>query len=483
VIASGCSDSFLDKPLQGQLTQQNFPVTAIDAQLAVNAMYGIMRNNNFHQGIYPLNDIMSDDANKGSNPGDQGSTIGPFDSFKHIPGENTLARWWNTVYEGIKRANVVIELVPKIEMDVTTRTRYVAEARFLRALFYFDLVRGYGNIPIVTTVLADVKQPQANPDQVYALIIEDLLFAVDNLPTRGQITAAENGRATKGSAEGILAKVYLFRGDFPRAEQYAMNVINSGFYGLEPNFEDANGLKGEYGVESVFESGALPFGDYPADQGGDPLGNVQGVRGEPNRGWGFNRPSIDLQNSFEPGDPRKEATVIYLGEVLDGVTILGDGSTPDQTEDANGNIIEIECYNQKMWTPGRDVPTAFQHNNRILRYADVLLMAAEALNKNNKPTEALVYLNMVRERARGGDAGILPDISETGKDALHEIIIGERRHELAMEGHRFWDLVRTGKAAQVLGPLGFVTGKHEYLPIPQSEIDLAQGTLSPNPLW
>src|ERR1044071_466001 len=112
LIAGGCSDSFLDKPLQGSLTQQNFPTTANDAQLAVFAMYGIMRDGNFHQGLYPLNDIMSDDANKGSNPGDQSATIGPFDTFRQIPGENTLARWWNTVYEGIKRTNVVISLVP-----------------------------------------------------------------------------------------------------------------------------------------------------------------------------------------------------------------------------------------------------------------------------------------------------------------------------------------------------------------------------------
>lgn len=480
LFATGCSDSFLDKPLQGQLTQQNFPVTPEDAALAVSAMYSMIRNNNFHQGLYPLNDIMSDDARKGSNPSDQAATIGPFDSFKHIPGENTLARWWGTVYEGIKRTNVVILLVPEIDMDPVLRTRYVAEARFLRALCYFDLVRGFGNIPLVTTLDPDVKQPQATPAEVYQLIIDDLTFAAANLPTRAQITSEQNGRATKGSADGMLAKVYLFRNDFAKAEQHAMNVINSGLYGLEARFEDANGIKGEYGIESVFEIGAMALGDF--DQGGAQYGNVQGVRGSPNRGWGFNRPSLDLQNSFETGDPRKEATVIYLNEVLDGVTIIGDASTPDETEE-NNVLVEIECYNQKVWTPGNDVPTAFQYNIRVLRYADVLLMAAEAKNKNDKPAEALLYLNMVRERARGGNAAILPDIAVTAKDALHDIIINERRHELAMEGHRFWDLVRTGKAATILGPLGFQAGKHEYLPIPQSEIDVAQGSLLPNPGW
>ncbi len=487
-LATGCSDSFLDKPLQGSLTQQQFPVTASDAQLAVNAMYGIMRDGNFHQGLYPLNDIMSDDARKGSNPGDQSATIGPFDSFRQIPGENTLARWWNVLYEGIKRTNVVIQLVPGIEMDAALRTRYVAEGRFLRALFYFDLVRGYGNVPLVLELQSDGVSPQSTPDQVYDQIVEDLLFAVENLPTRDKVPAEENGRATKGAAEGILAKVYLFRGDYPNAEKYALNVINSGFYDLEANFEDANGINGEYGIESVFETGALPFADAGTDRGGDQLGNVQGVRGEPNRGWGFNRPSIDLQNSFEDNDPRLEATVIYLNEVIDGIKIIGDGSTPDETKDGDGNLIEIECYNQKVWTPtdrtiGDDVNTAFQHNVRILRFADVLLMAAEALARNSKSADALVYLNRVRERARGGNAGILPDINETNKDALVDIILNERRHELAMEGHRFWDLVRTGKAATVLGPLGFIEGKHEYLPIPQSEIDLSQGALIQSEAW
>jgi hypothetical protein len=489
LFTAGCSDSFLDKPLQGSLTQQQFPVTATDAELAVNAMYGIMRDGNFHQGLYPINDIMSDDARKGSNPGDQSATIGPFDSFRHIPGENTLARWWNVLYEAVKRTNVVIEQVPEINMDASLRTRYIAEAHFLRALFYFDLVRGYGEVPIVLQLSPDIRTPQSTTEEVYAQIVKDLQFAVDNLPTRAQIPTDQNGRATKGSAEGILAKVYLFMGDYPNAEKYALNVINSGFYDLESSFEDANSVKGEYGIESVFETGALPYAEQGTDRGGDQTGNVQGVRGQPNRGWGFNRPSIDLQNSFEAGDPRLEATVIYLNETLDGVAIIGDSSTPDETKDDNGNVIETEVYNQKVWTPTDptktidDVNTSHQHNVRILRYADVLLIAAEALARNAKPTDALVYLNRVRERARGGDAAILPDITETGTDALVDIILNERRHELALEGHRFWDLVRTGKAAQVLGPLGFVAGKHEYLPIPQTEIDLSQGSLVQHDTW
>jgi hypothetical protein len=136
-----------------------------------------------------------------------------------------------------------------------------------------------------------------------------------------------------------------------------------------------------------------------------------------------------------------------------------------------------------VWVPGNNTITQWGHHRRIIRYADVLLMAAEALNENNKPAEALIYLNMVRERARQGNSAILPDITTTNTSELKEIIFNERRQELAMEGWRFWDLVRTGRAQQVLGPLGFIQGKHELLPVPQSEIDISQGTLVQNPNW
>lgn len=479
LVVSACSD-FLEKPPQGELTQQTFPTTANDALLATNAMYNLMRSGGFHQGLFPILDIMSDDARKGSNPGDGASTVGTYDNFTHIPTESNIGTWWSTLYEGVKRANVVIERVPDIQMDAALKSRYISEARFVRALIYFDLVRAWGDVPLITTVTPERGEPRTPASEVYDLIEQDLLQAIDGLPEKSEYAATEMGRATKGAAKALLAKVYLFQQDFVNAELYALEVINSGEYDLMPNFEDANSKAGEFGVESVFEIGALPLEGL--ENGGNQYANVQGVRGTPNRGWGFNRPSLDLQNSFEPGDPRLDATVIFLGEVLDGITIAGDGGTPDELRDGSNNLIEIETYNQKVWTPGENVPTQHDHNKRIIRYADVLLMAAEALNENGKSAEALIYLNQVRERARGG-ASILPDVTETNTDLLREIILDERRHELAMEGHRFWDLVRTGKAEEVLGPLGFVVGKHELLPIPQSEMDLTNGIWDQNPNW
>jgi starch-binding outer membrane protein, SusD/RagB family len=476
---SGCED-FLDKNPQGELTQNTFPVSESDALLATNAVYATLRNSNYHFGLFPLTDIMSDDAYKGSNPGDQSAVIGPYDTYTFTTTGEELGRWWATLYEGIKRANVVLIKVPDISMNPELQSRYLGEASFLRALYYFDLVRAWGGVPIVEELSPPLKLPRNSKEEVYNFIESDLLFAIETLPEKSEYAAEDLGRASKGAAKALLAKVYLFQQDFVNAETNIMEVINSNEYDLEPVFTDANSVDGEHGDESVFEIGALGVEAEPGDQ----YGNVQGVRGTPNRGWGFNRPSMDLRNNvFEPGDPRWSGTIIELGDTIDGIAILGDGPTLDVTTDDEGNIIEIECYNRKVWTPGTTVPPQFGHNRRLIRYADVLLMAAEALNENNKPSEALLYLNMVRERAREGNSAILPDITTTNQNELRDIILMERRREMALEGHRFWDLVRTGKAAEVLGPLGFIEGKHELFPIPQTEIDISQGSLTQNPNW
>lgn len=478
LLITGCED-FLSVNPQSELTQEAFPTTQEDALQATNAVYSTLRDWHFHSGGFPILDFMSDDAHKGSNPNDGINTLGPYEDFTHSPTQDGLDRWWNALYQGIRRANIVLERVPPIEMEPQLKSRFLGEAGFLRALYYFDLVRAFGGVPLVTSVEPDLEVPRSSAAEIYALIEQDLQFAIENLPLKSSYGPNDLGRATKGAAQALLAKVLLFQQDFVNAETYALEVIISGEYDLEENFIDANGPDGEHGVESVFEIGAVAT----AGAGGNQYANTQGVRGTPNRGWGFNRPSIDLREAFGENDPRREGTIIELGDVIDGIEIIGDGTTPDEITDESGNVIEIESYNRKVWIPGTSTDTQFGHNRRIIRYSDVLLMAAEALNENNKPGEALTYLNRVRERARHGDNSILPDITVTEREALRDSIIKERRVELALEGHRFWDLVRTGKAPEVLGPAGFMTGKHELLPIPQSEIDLAQGTLTQNENW
>jgi len=478
LVTPGCK-KFLQKDPQGELTTDQFPTSASDALQATNAVYESLRGWYYHSGGYPILDIMSDDARKGSNPSDQGSTVGPYDYFGITPTQDGLDRWWTALYVGVRRANVVIEKVPLITMDATLQSRYIAEAKFLRAVFYFDFVRAWGGVPLVTTTDPKLGLTRSSKEEVYSVIINDLQSAINILPERSTYPAADLGRATKEAAEALLGKVYLFRNDFVNAEKYIMDVINLNQYSLEPVYTDANGINGNNGVESIFEIGAIQVENE--DAGGDQYGNTQGVRGNPNKGWGFNRPSVNFRNSFETGDPRYKGTVIDLGDTIDGIVIIGDVQTPDVTLDSLGNIIEIECYNRKVWVPGSTTTSNWGLHRRLIRYADVLLMAAEALNENGKPTDALMYLNMVRARARQGNTGILPDITTTDQSQLRDIIFNERRHELGMEGLRFWDLVRTGRAAAVLGPLGFVTGKNEVLPIPQSEIDLSQGALVQNP--
>jgi len=478
VVVAGCSD-FLNVDPQSQLTQEAFPTTEEDALQSTNAVYSTLRNWHYHSGGFPILDIMSDDAHKGSSPNDAANTVGPYDDFSHSTTQDGLARWWNALYQGIRRANIVIVKVPNISMDEDLKSRYIAEARFLRALYYFDLARAFGGVPIVTTPEPDLEVPRSSEEETYSLIEEDLMFAMDNLPLKSEYNQSNLGRATQGAAKALLARVALFRQDYEMAETYALEVIDSDEYGLEPDYTDANGEAGEHGIESVFEIGAIAT----SGAGGNQYANTQGVRGTPNRGWGFNQPSVDLREAFENDDPREDGTIIELGDVIDGIEIIGDGNTPDEVTDDQGNVIRIESYNRKVWIDGTTTNTQFGHNRRLIRYADVLLMAAEALNKNGKPAQALPYLNQVRERAREGNSNILPDITTTDQDSLADIIMHERRVELALEGHRFWDLVRTGRAEDVLGPLGYVPGKHDVLPIPQSEIDLSQGTLTQNDNW
>lgn len=471
-----CSEDFLNKPPLADLTAGAFPETETDAVLAINATYNSLRIWNINTGGFPLLDIMSDQATKGSNPGD-GTAIAPYDNFTHDATEGSVERWYKTLYQAIRRANLVIERVPLIDMNEGLKTRIVAEARFLRAVFYADLVRGFGDVPMVLVVDPPLDLGRTAKATIFSQVIfPDLEFAAQNLPEKSEYAVTDLGRATRGAAKAFMARMYLFNADFTNAAQYAQEVIRSGQYGLEPEFADAFSAAHENGIESVFEVGALPDN---FNLGGHQYANTQAIRGTPNRGWGFGRPAYAwIQHMVDSGDPRLDPTVIFLGEELDGVITGGDAATPDTIRVGN-QITEIECYNQKVWHPGTTTETSFGFNKRIIRYADVLLMAAEALNENgySGTGDAMNYLNQVRLRV-----GLAPYTAADLPDqaSFREAVYTERNHELALEGHRFWDLVRTGRAAQVLGPLGFVEGIHELFPLPQSEVDISEGRITQN---
>ena len=473
LLLSACS-GFLEKKPLGQLTSDNFFQTEEQAVWAVNAIYNHLRSWEVHVFSYiGLTDIISDDADKGSTPTDANFLL-EVDEFTFDAGNIAFQTVWAGYFQGIYRANLVLQEVPKMEeVDPELQARLLAEAHFLRAYFYFNLVRWFGDLPYITRPLNpdEYKQARVPASQIYDLIIDDLEMAAATLPLRSRQPAEDLGRATKGAAQGLLGKVLLTLGRHQEAETVLMEVINSGEYALLSNYATIFLPEGERSSESLFEvfTTALETGG-----GGSQYNEVQGVRGEPNLGWGFNRPSDDFVSAFEPGDPRREATILYVGEVLpDGSGVVLD----------NPNIFN-ERYNQKAWVPLHPGGNGNGPGNiRILRYADVLLMAAEVLNENGKQAEALQYLNQVRARARRNNNFILPDVTVTDQTQLRERIWRERRVELGMEQHRWFDLVRQGRAASVMTAVGktFVSGKHELMAIPQPEIDLSGGLLTQNP--
>lgn len=478
-LISSCSKDFLEVKPQGKQTAANFFQTQDHAIAATNAIYGILRNWEVTVFAYiGCTDIISDDADKGSEPNDA-LFLSEIDNFTFDAGNIAPKTVWTGYYKGIFRANVAIERIPNVKMDETIKKRLIAESKFLRAHFYFNLVRWFGDLPLITKQLTqdDFKQSRAKAADVYALIISDLKEGIENLPEKSKYAADDLGRATKGAARGLLAKVYLTMKDYTNAEKYALEVINSNEYSLLADYGKIFTREGENSSESLFEVQSTAKEDrvtFEADyDGGSQYNEVQGVRGTPNLGWGFNRPSDSFIAEFEAGDPRREATILYEGEVLpDGSAIV----------EKNPNVFNAR-YNQKAWIPTH---AGFNYNGpgniRILRYADVLLIAAEAMNENGKSAEALTHLNAIRKRARGKLTTVLPDVTETNKDKLKAAIWHERRVELGLEQHRWFDLIRTGQTEAAMKKHGknFVKNKNELLPIPQTEIDLSSGTLVQN---
>ncbi len=479
LAATSCQKEFLDRKPLGQLTYDTFFENEDQAVYATNAIYNQFRQwDCISLPWIGLTDIISDDADKGSTPTDALYML-ELDDFTFDATNTAFGSVWRGYYQAIGRANIAIQRLPDVNMDAAKRNRLIGEAKFLRAYAYFLLVQWFGDLPVITTPLkadeyyTQTRQPK---EAVYTQIEQDLNDAIAVLPKKSEYSSNDLGRATSGAARGILAKLYMVKRDFVNAERVCLEIINSNQYSLLPRYADNFLQVGENGAESVFEinAAALPPQDGVIGAGASPYNMIQGVRGNPNLGWGFNRPSDNLVSAYESGDPRREATVIYVNEVLpDGVTQVQD----------NPEIVN-ERYNQKAWVPPH---TGLQDNGpgniRVLRYADILLLCAEAKNENSKSAEALPYLNQVRKRARGTNNFILQDVAITDQTMLRERIYRDRRSELAMEQQRWFDLARWGRLSTVLtaaGKTNFVPGKNELMPIPQSEVDLTGGKIQQN---
>jgi hypothetical protein len=470
-LAPSCKKSFLDVPAQGQQESTVFWKTPEDAAKGVNAIYGNLRS--WENTAFPaiaIESMGSDDADKGSTASDASFFL-QFDRFTIDPDQGNISGFWNGQYRNINYVNQVLDNVPAITMDESLKARYLAEAKFVRALSYFRLVRAFGGVPLRLHVPlndTEYKLPRATVAEVYAQIEKDLTEATAVLPAN--YGAADLGRATKGAALTLHAKVAMYQKKWSDVLNYTNTVMGMG-YSLLPNYEQVFRIANENGPESIFEiqCALLPNNK---DASNSQYSQVQGIRGQTGGGWGFNVPSAELAAAYETGDPRRDATIIFRGETTpEGDKIDAVGDNP--------------MYNQKSYVPFSLYVSGFnegaQQNVRIFRYSDVLLMNAEAANELNNTAQALSSLEQVRFRARQGNASILPVVTTTDQTALRQAIWKERRVELAMENDRFFDVIRQGRGTEVFGPKGWKAGRNEVWPIPQTEIDLSGGLLTQNP--
>lgn len=460
-----CDDNdFLDVDPAKETPEQALSSPTAAAEL-VNAVYNKMLDWNISS--FPWNgvsSITSDDADKGSDPGDTGGDKDLMDDLVFTSTSLSFNEVWEGNYQGIARANQALKYLPDLEIDESLKTRLIGETKFLRALFYFRLVKMFGGVPLIKNVPDIQNQDDINAAntraaeaEVYSFIMQDLDDAIAGLPA--EYSASDLGRATKGAALTLLAKVHMYQENWAEVLDYTNQVMAMG-YDLTEDYADIWKEIGENNKESIFEIQAR--GETP-NKGVQGYFVSQGARGAGGWGWGFNTPTEDLANAYEANDTRRDATIIFRGETLwDDLLVPTTVSNPRYNQKAYVSKT-LESFNGDDWDSNKNI--------RILRYAEVLLMNAEAAF--NLGGDAATPLNEVRERAGLEDAPVVDQMA----------IWNERRLELAFEHDRYFDLVRQGRAGEVLRAHGknFVDGKHEKFPIPQAQIELSKGLLTQNP--
>ena len=511
VAVSGCK-KFLDrKPLTATLDDLN--QGALEAQ--VLNMYTTLRT---YGGFSTLpwidfHSIRDDDAVKGSDASDGAEVNTEFDTYQYTKDDWAPNTYWNDHYTMINQANTAIGTAQALDItDDSATLRNVGEACFFRAYAYFELVKTYGDVPLINFQIVnptDGIKDKSPASVIYEFIDSNLQVASRYLPLNASVYGSGyTGRLTRGAANTLWAQTYLFRNNWAKVVELCNVVINSGRYSLTPKFSDiwrdgVNGV-GKNGPESVFEmnawtgAGAQSIG---AVNNGSAWGTCQQVRqnGAPqewNLGWGWNVPSQKLVDDWDNNDPRKNQTILYSGRFDGGPDSGGHGATlPAYTNPDGAGGLAQKYWNKKVYTgndPAMRIFTGFALkgeapwiNHRILRYADVILMLAEAANEMNDGATAATNLELIRNRASGnlGPARTrVPYIPFTGQAQMRTAIKNERRFEFAMEGYRFYDLVRWGDALSVLSGLGYAN-RARFYPIPQKAIDLSGNVLKQNPEW
>ncbi|WP_211356701.1 RagB/SusD family nutrient uptake outer membrane protein [Aquimarina intermedia] len=475
-VLFSCSDDFVDVASPDP-NSEDFFNTEQEYQDALIGAYDLLQSTYLN---VMLGEIASDNTIAGGESASDVPGIQEVDKMEHTSVNAQLRDIWNWMFAGINRANYIMEFQNKI--DFSGKEQIIAQTRFLRAYYYFELVKWFGDVPLAIDkriLFGEESGIERTPKEVvYTQIEEDLLFAGANLPA----TQAEAGRVTSGAARALLGKVYLYQDKFSEAAAVLDQVI-AGPYDLVADYNSIFEQEGENNIESVFE---VQYDDNFPGAGFDCLqcseGNVavgfNGIRNYTGplfeSGFSFNLPRQEVVDAFETGDIRKDVAILDIEAWAEET-----GATYSIGYQTGFEVGHTGYYNRKYIARQGDLNTGDPNltnpnNYRAIRFADVLLMAAEAHNRKSPSNDgqALIYLNRVRNRAQ------LPDVTATG-NALTNAIYQERRVELVGEGHRFFDLVRTGRAAQEIE--GFMTGKHEVFPIPLIEIQLAGNSWEQNP--
>ncbi|CAN5340871.1 RagB/SusD family nutrient uptake outer membrane protein [soil metagenome] len=483
-----CDEKFLDVKVQGGETVDLDPnlaqklVTGVYNSLTQGDCFG---NGDVHGwGLISVTCTISDDADKGSTLSDQAVPIGDIDNFTLTATNKFCETIWSGHYNGVGASNqALVQLTKSTSIEAKQLKIYQAEVRFIRGYLYFNLVRMFGDVPLVLRVPKDLNDAgndlsfvtRAPSTVVYDSIARDLQFAIDNLPLRTQSAA---GHVNKGTAQTLLAKVYLYQKQWAKSQALTDAVIASGQYALVNDYATIWRQVGDNNIESIFEieSGKFNNGNFGIDNYVVSQGpRVGGLGGWDDLGYGFNGPTPNLISAYETDDKRKNATVIFIDNSgTHKGTILWDGRRIPSSDSVQNLYYNYKAYTSVLKESYANPNDKNRPKNiHILRYAEVLLMNAEAAFHTGTG-DALGKVNLIR-----GRAGLLPKGSVTLDD-----IWKERRLEFAMEHDRFWDLVRQGRAGQVMrasGKTNFVDGKHELLPVPNSQILLSGNRLTQNP--
>ncbi len=485
LLSSSCGEDFLTVDPKGLPLVDNYYKDEAEAFSGLVATYDIMgkQSKGFENMITMLNAGSDDFYAGGGGPGD-GAGIHGFDNYKLD--KITMPRsFWGDFFQGIARANILLEKLPNVNMSDAKKVRFAAEAKALRGYYYFELVRTFRNLPLILTTISPAegyKSTQVSPEEIYAQIEKDLIEAKAALPNTVDV-ATEGGRFSKGSVQALLGKVYLYEGknSLAAAEFADVNGTPGGTsmygYKLLSKFSDLWVISNKFNSEAIIEimhtdksNADWGFWGGGADEGNS-VNIMVGPRGYERvsntlpdyvSGWSFNPVTPSLYNAMK-GDPRFESTIFdVLPLVASGAAKYAKGD-----QDTGYFLKKFMPLNSDTSSGGGATALNYKQDTYAIRLADTYLMEAEALGGTGARAQAL--LDAVR--ARVGLASVPVSL---------DAIANERRLELAGEGHRWFDLVRTGKAAAVLAADGFVAGKNEIWPIPQKDLENTQLVQNPN---